>query len=306
MKYTVSKRKLRSISKLFYSRIHSDDLPVMKSALERTESTGEDYVSEYRIFKPDGKIIWLHANGGLRRGSDGTPTHIAGINLISRSVSKPRRPCAKAKNVCARFSTTPVLVFIKDTAGRYVHVNSRFEELFGLHGVTSLGKTDANLFASELAEAFQTNDRKVLESGTRFIEVVSQYYDGEHTSIVTKFPLRDGQGRIYALCGIATDITERKAAEEALRDLNEQLDQRVAQRTQELAESQAKLRALVAELTKTEERERRRIAVELHDYLAQSLTATRMNLSRADKFARRLKRQRGNLKETTRRMCRAI
>ena len=40
-------------------------------------------------------------------------------------------------------------------------------------------------------------------------------------------------------------------------------------------ESQAKLRALVAELTKTEERERRRIAVELHDYLAQSLTATR-------------------------------
>ena len=147
---------------MVYSRIHSDDLPVMKSALERTESTGEVYVSEYRIFTPDGKVIWLHANGGLRRGSDGTPTHIAGINF---------------------------------------------------------------------------------------------------------------------------DITERKAAEEALRDLNEQLDQRVAQRTQELAKSQAKLRALVAELTKTEERERRRIAVELHDYLAQSLTATRMNLSRAGKFA---------------------
>ncbi len=85
---------------------------------------------------------------------------------------------------------------------------------------------------------------------------------------------RDRDGTPTHIAGINFDITERKAAEEALRDLNEQLDQQVAQRTQELAESQAKLRALVAELTKTEERERRRIAVELHDYLAQSLTAT--------------------------------
>jgi signal transduction histidine kinase len=84
-------------------------------------------------------------------------------------------------------------------------------------------------------------------------------------SIVTKFPLRDVQGKIYALCGIATDITERKAAEVALRELNEQLDQRVARRTQELAQSQARLRRLVAELTRAEERERRRLAVELHD-----------------------------------------
>jgi len=111
-----------------------------------------------------------------------------------------------------------------------------------------------------------------------------QYCDGKHMSIVTKFPLRDVQGKIYAFCGIGTDITERKAAEVGLRELNEQLDQRVARRTQELAQSQARLRRLVAELTRAEERERRRLAVELHDYLAQSLTATRMNLSRVGKF----------------------
>jgi PAS domain S-box-containing protein len=86
------------------------------------------------------------------------------------------------------------------------------------------------------------------------------------------------------MMGGLIDITERKQAEKALRDLNEQLDQRVSQRTRELAESQARLRSLVAELTRAEERERRRLAVELHDYLAQSLTALRMDLSRADKL----------------------
>lgn len=62
------------------------------------------------------------------------------------------------------------------------------------------------------------------------------------------------------MMGVLIDVTNRKAAEIALRELNEQLDQRGAQRTQDLAESQAKLRALVAELTKAEEHARRRLA----------------------------------------------
>lgn len=283
---------------MLFSRIYPDDLPVVKSALDRTESTGVVYVCEFRVLKPDGKIIWIHANGGLRRDRDGTPTHIAGINfdITERKQAEEALRDSEAR-LRAILDHNPAPVFIKDTAGGYVHVNSRFEELFGLHGIDSVGKTDAELFASEQAEAFQTNDQKVLHLGHAIqFEEVAQYYDGEHTSIVTKFPLRDGQGKIYALCGIATDITDRKAAEEALRNLNEQLDQRVARRTRELAESQARLRSLVAELTKAEERERRRIAVELHDYLAQSLTATRMNLSRADKFLTGSKGN-GDLKE---------
>ena len=271
---------------LFFSRIHHDDLPMVKSALEQTQSTGAEYVCEYRILRPDGKVTWLHSNGGLRRERDGTPTHFAGINfdITERKQAEDALRESEAR-LRAILDHNPAPVFIKDVAGRYVHVNSRFEELFGLHDENSIGKTDAELFAREQADAFQTNDQKVLDLGHAIqFEEVMQYYDGQHTSIVTKFPLRDVQGKIYALCGIATDITERKAAEVALRELNEQLDQRVAQRTQELAESQARLRRLVAELTQAEERERRRLAVELHDYLAQSLTATRMNLSRTGKF----------------------
>jgi PAS domain S-box-containing protein len=271
----------------FISRIHPDDLGAVREAIQLTERTGAAYDCDYRVIKTDGKLVWIHAIGGLRCDSAGVATHIAGINFDITERKQAEDALRESESrMRAILDHSPAPVFIKDTGGRYVHVNRRFEELFAIPSADSVGKTDAELFASEQAQAFQANDRRVLALGYAIqFEELAQYHDGEHTSIVTKFPLRDSQGKIYGLCGIVTDITGRKAAEEALRKLNEELDQRVARRTQELAESQARLRALVGEITKTEERERRRLAVELHDYLAQMLTVSRLNIGRAGKRA---------------------
>jgi PAS domain S-box-containing protein len=90
-------------------------------------------------------------------------------------------------------------------------------------------------------------------------------------------PIHDESGRVRRWFGTNTDVTEQKRAEEALRQLNEQLERRVVERT-ELAEARAKqLQVLVSELTLAEQRERRRLAEVLHDHLQQLLVAAKMS-----------------------------
>jgi PAS domain S-box-containing protein len=88
----------------------------------------------------------------------------------------------------------------------------------------------------------------------------------------------DAAGRPLYMTGACTDITARKAAEEELQMLNESLERQIAERTLVAEQRAAQLRALAAELTQTEQRERRRLAQILHDHLQQLLVAAKLNI----------------------------
>jgi diguanylate cyclase (GGDEF)-like protein/PAS domain S-box-containing protein len=124
---------------------------------------------------------------------------------------------------------SPSLMFIKDLEGRYLYVNERFTRAFGLEHKDIITRTDSEIFSAELAAQFRANDAKVVAAGVGIeVEEAALYGDGLlHTSIVHKFPLLDNQGRVTAVGGIATDITERKRLEEALRDKNLQLSKAI-------------------------------------------------------------------------------
>ena len=92
--------------------------------------------------------------------------------------------------------------------------------------------------------------------------------------------VRGGTINIRTRC-FTRDVTEQKQAEEALRRLNDELEHRVAERTQELAQSEDRLRTLATELNLAEQRERKRLATDLHDYLAQLLVLGRITLGQA-------------------------
>jgi signal transduction histidine kinase len=81
-----------------------------------------------------------------------------------------------------------------------------------------------------------------------------------------------------SVVAVARDITERKRAEEEIRHLNETLEQRVAVRTTQLAEREARLRTLLGKLVVAQEEERRRVAYEVHDGLAQMIVAVQQHL----------------------------
>jgi CheY-like chemotaxis protein len=80
------------------------------------------------------------------------------------------------------------------------------------------------------------------------------------------------------MVGVNFDVTERKETEERLHSFTQELESRVAERTQELTQLHARLRALATELNLTEQRERKRLATDLHDYLTQLLALLCMKL----------------------------
>jgi PAS domain S-box-containing protein len=113
---------------------------------------------------------------------------------------------------------TTALIFIKDLELRYVLVNREYERLFDIGRDQIRGKTDFDVHPHNVAETLRANDRQVIETGgpLQFEEVVpwkasARYY------VVVKFLLRDQVNEPYAICGIATDITELKQAQEELR-----------------------------------------------------------------------------------------
>jgi PAS domain S-box-containing protein len=144
----------------------------------------------------------------------------------------------------AILDNSTAVVYLKDTESRFLLINRRFEELFHVTRELVQGKDNHDLFPKEWADAFRANDLKVLETHRPIVfEEVAPQDDGNHTYISIKFPLYTAQGTAYGVCGISTDITDRKRAEEQLQQQNLRLEEmarseREAHETLKKAQSQ--------------------------------------------------------------------
>ena len=144
----------------------------------------------------------------------------------------------------ALIDNTSAVIYMRDLSGRYMVVNREYERLFHLRREDIIGLTDHDLFPAEIADEFRANDLRAASGGRPVhVEEVAPGEDGPHTYLTVKFPLLDDGGQPYAIGGISTDITERKRAEEQVRQLNAELEQRVRDRTAELETSARELDA---------------------------------------------------------------
>jgi len=109
------------------------------------------------------------------------------------------------------------VIYMKDLDGRYMAVNQLYEKAFDTKESKVKHKTDYDLFPKEVADKLWKVDSKVIEQGvTLELEEIIPHADGNHVYLSVKYPVRNSLGEIYAICGISTDITERKEVEKQM------------------------------------------------------------------------------------------
>lgn len=162
-----------------------------------------------------------------------------------------------------------------DITGCYTYASESVQMLLGYKPEQLIGKTAFDLMPADEAVRVRAAFAAIAlrrESFRDLENIVLDSRDGRHDTLTSGMPVCDAAGRLIGYRGVDRDITERRQAEKKLLDLAKNLETNVNERT-------AQLRKLSAQLTMTEERERRVLAQDLHDNLGQLLAVIKIKLT---------------------------
>ncbi len=185
-------------------------------------------------------------------------------------------------------SVSDYAIILLDPEGLILSWSAGAERIEGYKSEEIIGRHFAAFYRRE--DIRQNKPKKLLDDAASAGRVVDEGWrlrkDGtKFWANVVITALRDPAGRLCGFGKVVRDATRRKRAEEGLRNLNERLDERVQERTSQLAQTNRELRdsleqlhQLAARLQAVREDERTTIAREIHDDLGQSLTAMKMDL----------------------------
>ncbi len=209
----------------FRDRVHPEDRERVNEAIQKAfDPLGDGvYEVECRVVWPDDSVHWFIARGQVL--FEGEKPDRRAVRLIGTAFDITDRKQAEEtirageSRLQAIMDNASAVIYLKDLQGRFLMINKRFEELLKVTQEQFIGKTDADIFPSDVVAKIHAHDRQVKETGMplEFEEVVP-HKDGPHTYVAVKFPITDAHGAVIAIGGISTDITDRNAAEEIVRN----------------------------------------------------------------------------------------
>src|SRR5208283_1452843 len=183
---------------------------------------------ESPIYRKDGSVIWISENCRAIRDGRGRLLYYEGT---VEDITQRRQAEEKVRNSEALYhslvETLPQNILRKDLQGRFTFANQQFCKILGRPLENIVGKTDFDFFPRELAEKYQRDDQRVIQTGKPYETVEENQPPGRDKIYVqvVKTPLYGADGTIIGLQGIFWDITQQRLAEEKIRRVNALLAQ---------------------------------------------------------------------------------
>lgn len=190
----------------WYRLMHPDDAPAVSEALNAFLSgKTKVYEAENRLLHKSGKLVWILNRGKVvERDADGTPTRMTGTitDVTRQRVAEDNLRSSQAL-LRGVIENSPAAIGVQDRAGHFILTNKHFVQM------RDKGPNAAD--GGELSD----DDRRLLEAGQTIVSEEERVRDGEvRTFLSTRFSINDAAGKPAMLGTIATDITDRKRAEE--------------------------------------------------------------------------------------------
>lgn len=207
-------------SKLIGEVIHPDWHDYFKREWHNLLAGNMPPFYEYQIVHKSGAVRWMNQRNVLITGEDGKPVAIEGI-VTDVTESKQIEEALKKSERSYRTLVENLAqkIFLKDLDSTYISCNSAYAEYLGVQAHDIAGKTDYDFYPKEAAEKYRADDRRIMDSGLSD-EIIETYdlegMDGWAQTV--KVPVRDDNGNVTGILGIFWDITDRKKAEDDLRN----------------------------------------------------------------------------------------
>lgn len=183
------------------------------------------FVGEVRNKRKNGELYWAMAAVSPIVNND----QLVGFIGVEEDITQNKQIISELEEIKERFEAfmqkSPSLAWMKDSEFRRIYVNATYCDFFHVTPEEIKKKTDYDQFPKDVADVLRADDLKVIKAGRPMeFEEWTVAPDGvKHLWQVYKFPFKDKQGR-QLVGGLATDITERKKAEQALRERTEDLE----------------------------------------------------------------------------------
>jgi len=236
-----SKDELKNLT---YQQITPKRWHQMEDKIVKEQILKRGYSDEYekQYIRKDGTVFPISARVWLRTDKDGKPLGMWGMVRDVTERKKAEQALRESQSwQRAILDSIPDIAWLKDKDSRYIAANEALCKAFGIKLEDIIGKTDFDISPKDLAERYRTDDREVMKSGKRKrVEELWGKKESEDSRkpvpsrveaagsqriwIETiKTPIYDDKGQVIGTSGIARDITERKKAEEELRQYHEKM-----------------------------------------------------------------------------------
>lgn len=235
--------------------VHPEDRAMVARSIKHCITHGTEYAEEYRLLQPDDQLRWVYVRGRCYKDRHGRPKRFLGAALDLTERKRTEQALRQSQTELQLIiNAMPILISYVDREERFRLNNSAYLDWYGLTPQELYGKSIREVLGEEAYAARAQQIADALAGKPCSFAVQSNHRDGRtRHALINYLPRQGSDGTVNGFYIFVIDETESRKTEEALRNLNETLEERVIARTHQLAEANHRLQSEMFERERAEE-----------------------------------------------------